>query len=70
MDITLGARVNSGADPIGIGVTCEELGVGILVDDDAVDDGLEVDERIEGAALQAPLGEFGKGSFDDVEPSA
>ena len=36
----------------------------------AVDSGLEVDDRSEDAALQAPLGERGEEGLDGVEPGA
>ena len=36
--------------------------------EEAVDGGLEVDDRAEDAALQRPLREFGEGALDGVEP--
>ena len=44
---------DGGDDPIGVGGPLEGLGVGgVVLGDEAVDGGLEVDERVERAALQ------------------
>src|SRR3979411_2131472 len=37
-------------------------------DDEAIDGGLQVDDRDEDTALQSPLGEFCEEAFDGVEP--
>ena len=39
-----------------------------MLGDEAVDGGLEVDDRVEDAALQAALGELGEETLDRVEP--
>ena len=59
---------DGGDDFVGIGGPDERLWVGILVDEEAVDSGLEVDQRMEHAAFQATSGEFGKETLDGVEP--
>ena len=59
---------DGGDDFIRISGPDEGLWVGVLLGDKAVDGGLEINERVERAALQAPLGEFGKEAFDGVEP--
>lgn len=59
---------DGGDDPVWVGSPSEGLWVGVLLGDKAVDGGLEINERVERAALQAPLGEFGKEAFDGVEP--
>ncbi len=61
---------DGGDNPVWIGGPCEGLGVGVLLGDEAVDGGLEVDQRVERAALQPPLGELGEEAFDGVEPRA
>ena len=48
----------------------EGLRLGIVFDDEAIDGGLQVDDRDEDAALQSPLGEFCEEAFDGVEPRA
>lgn len=59
---------DGGDDPVWVGGPSEGLGVGVLLGDETVDGGLEVDERVECAALQAPPGELGEEAFDGVEP--
>lgn len=61
---------DGGDDPVWIGGPCEGLGVFVLLGDETVDGDLEVDERMERAALQASPGEFGKEASDGVEPGA
>ena len=55
-----------GDNPVWIGGSCKGLGVGVLLRDEAADGGLEIDERVESAALQASLGEFGEEAFDKL----
>ena len=38
--------------------------------DETVDGGLEVDDRVKDAALEAALAEFGEETLDGVEPGA
>jgi len=47
---------DGGADAFGIGGPEEGLGIGVLFGDEAVDSGLEIDQRMEDAALEAPTG--------------
>src|SRR5215208_2554307 len=62
--------VDGGDDLIGISGPDEGLGVMVGLVEIAVDGGLEVDDRSEDAALQAPLGESGEEGLDGVEPGA
>jgi hypothetical protein len=39
-----------------------------VFDDEAIDSGLQVDDRYEDAAFQSPLRELGEEAFDSVEP--
>lgn len=59
---------DGGDDPVWVGGPSEGFWVGVLLGDEAVDGGLEINERVECAALQAPLGKFGKEAFDGVKP--
>ena len=61
---------DGGDDPVGIGGPNERPRIGILLGDEAVDGGLEVDQRVECAALEAPPGELGEEALDGVEPRA
>ena len=49
-----------GDDAVGIGGPCERLGLQVVLGEEAVDGGLEVDEGMEDAALEAAFGELGK----------
>jgi hypothetical protein len=42
-------------------------GLGIVFGDEAIDDGLQVDNRNEDTALQSPRGEFCEEIFDSVD---
>ena len=55
-------------DPVWVSGPLEGLWVGVLLGDKAVDGGLQINGRMEGATLEAPLGELGKEAFDGVEP--
>jgi hypothetical protein len=57
-----------GDDAIGIGGPDEGLGLHVVLGEQAVDGGLEVDEGVEGPALEAPLEELGEEALDRVEP--
>ena len=57
-------------DPVGVGGPDEGLGIGVLLGDEAVDGGLEVDQRMERASFEAPAAELGEEAFDRVEPRA
>ena len=40
----------------------------VMLVDEAVDGGLQVDDGVEDAVFQAPSGELGEEAFDGVEP--
>ena len=58
----------SGDDGLGIGPPAERLGAMIVVLDEAVDGGLQGDQRVKDAALETALGELGEEAFDGVQP--
>ena len=58
---------DSGDDLVGIGGPDEPFGLPIVFGEVAVDGGLEVDDGMEDAALEAPLRQFGE---EAVEPRA
>ena len=53
-----------------VGILCPYEGLWVLVGflDESVYGGLEVDDRVEDAALEAPFGQLGKIAFDGIEP--
>src|SRR5664280_2814961 len=53
---------------VGIGSPCEGFRFGVVFDDEAIDGGLQIDDRYENAAFQSPPGELGEEAFDGVEP--
>ena len=57
-------------DAVGIGGPDEGLGALVVLVEVAVDRGLEVDQRVEGAAVQAAAGERGEEGLDGVDPGA
>ena len=59
---------DGGDDLVGIGDPLERLGLGVMVFEEAVDRGLEVDKGSEDAALQSALGQDREEAFDGVEP--
>ena len=62
--------LDGGDDFVGIGGPDEGLGVVVVLGEEAVDGGLQVDDGVEDAALEAPLGELGEEALDGVEPGA
>ena len=64
------AASDGGDDFIWIGGPDEGLGsvVGFL--EEAVDGGLEIDDRAEDPALEAALGQFGEEALDRIEPGS
>jgi hypothetical protein len=48
----------------------EGLGVMVCLGDEAVDGGLEIDDRAKDATLEASLGKFGEEGLDSIEPRA
>ena len=59
---------DGGDDFVGIGGPGEGLGLSVVIFKEAVDCGLQVDDRVEDAALQPSLGQFGEEAFDGIEP--
>ena len=59
---------DSGEDAGWVGGPDEGFGVGIGFLDEAVDGGLQVDDRAEHTALQAPPGELGEEARHRVQP--
>ena len=57
-------------DAVGIGGPDEGLGALVVLVEVALDRGLEVDQGVEGAALQAAAGQRGEEGLDGVEPGA
>jgi hypothetical protein len=60
---------SGGDDLVGIGGPGEGLWLLVVIEDEAIDGGLEIDDALEDAALQAPLGEDGEETLDGVEPA-
>ena len=59
---------DGGDDLVGIGGPGEGLGLLVVLSKEAVDGGLEVDERMKDSALEATLRQFGEEALDGVEP--
>ena len=59
-----------GDDFIWVGGPDEGLWLLVVVGDEAVDGGLEIDDALEDAALEAALVRMAKKPFDGVEPTA
>jgi len=57
-------------DLVGIGGPDERLGVVISLGEEALDGGLEIDQRSEHAALEPSLAELSKEALDGVEPGS
>ena len=55
-------------DFVGVCDPMEGLRLGIVILEEAVDGGLEVDNRTEDAAFEATLGQFGEEALDRIEP--
>ena len=55
---------------VGVGGPDERFGFTVVLTEMAVDRGLQVDQRMEHAALQAPAGQGGKKAFDRIGPGA
>jgi hypothetical protein len=55
---------SGGDDFIGIGGPDEGFWGLVVIDQEAIDGGLEIDDALEDAALQAPLGEVGEESVE------
>jgi hypothetical protein len=61
-------RPSRGADGVGVSGPDEGLGVVVVIDEVAIDRGLQVDEGLEHAPLQAAAPELGEEAFDGTEP--
>ncbi len=61
---------NGGDDLIGVGGPNEGLGVMVGLSDEAINGGLEFDDGVKDAALEAAAGEFGEEALDGIEPGA
>ena len=59
---------DGGDDGVWIGGPGEGLGVFVGFGDEPIDSGLEIDDGMEDAPLEAPFCEFGEETFDGVEP--
>lgn len=58
-----------GDDAVGVGGPDEGFGLGVVLGEVAVDGGLEVDQGVEDATLQAPSGQGGEEGLDGIGPS-
>ena len=58
-----------GDDFVWVGGPGEGPGLLVVVGDEAVDGGLEIDDALEDAALEATLGKDGEEALDGVEPA-
>ena len=61
---------DGGDDFIGVGGPGEGRGLPIVLFEESIDGGLQIDDRSEFAALEFALGERGEEAFDGVEPRA
>ena len=61
---------DGGDDFVGVGGPDERFGLLVVFGEEAVDGGLEVDDRVKDAALEATLRQFGEEALDGVEPRA
>ncbi len=61
---------DGGDDFIGVGGPGEGRGLPIVLFEESIDGGLQIDDRSEYAALESALGERGEEAFDGVEPRA
>ncbi len=60
-----------GADDfVGLGDPMEGFGLGVVIDEEAIDGFLEVGDRSEDAALEAALGQDGEEALDGVGPGS
>ena len=58
-----------GDDFIGIGGPDERLWLLVVIGDEAIDGGLEIDDALENAALGASFGQDGEETLNGVEPA-
>jgi hypothetical protein len=57
-------------DAIGVGGPAEGFGFAVVLAEIAVDRRLEIDQRMEDAALEPPAGKRGKKALDRIRPGA
>jgi len=57
-------------DFVGVGGPCEGFGLLVVLSEEAIDSGLEVDNGVEDAALEATPRQLGEEAFDGIEPRA
>ena len=62
--------LDGGDDLVGVGGPGEGLWLLVVLGEEAVDGGLEVDDGVEDAAFQPPLRQLGEEALDRVEPRA
>ena len=60
---------SGGDDFVWIGGPDEGLGLLVVVGDEAVDGGLQIDDALEDTTLEAALGEDSEEALDSVEPA-
>jgi hypothetical protein len=58
-----------GDDFVWIGGPDEGFGMLVVIDNEAVDGGLKIDDALEDTALKAMLGQDGEEAFDSIEPT-
>ena len=61
---------DGGDDFVGIGGPHEGFGIIVGLSQEAVDGGLEIDDRAEHAAFETPLGQLGEEALDGIEPGS
>ena len=61
---------DGGDDLVGIGGPNERCGVVVGFGDEAVDGGLEIDDRVEHSSFESAFAELGEEGFDGIEPGA
>jgi hypothetical protein len=61
---------DGGDDVVGVRGPDERLGLPVVLGEVAVDGGLEMDDGMKDATLEAALRQFGEETFDGVEPRA
>ena len=64
----MASKPYGGDDFVGIGDPLEPLGVGVVVFEEAIDCGQEINEGSECAAPRTTLGQDPEEAFDSVEP--
>jgi hypothetical protein len=68
IEFRLDHRLDEPVHPLPHGFPDEALWLAIVFCDEAIDGGLQVDERLEDAVLQPPSGELCKEALNGIEP--